>query len=138
LPQPLVKRVGWITGDQPIEAWLLMGSPARCRLLSTADVEKTPEWQSALYRISALDEPTSPAIEFDDDASVGLALRLAPVQITPPKPGWRVTLPRMIAAIMRIRPEESDLAALFLNGYIEFWTMEAIRSSITVPLVDVL
>lgn len=80
----------------------------------------------------------SRALEFADDASVGLTLRLAPVQLTPPKPGWRIAFPRYIAAIMQIRPDESEVAALFIEGYAEFWTLEALRSSFAVPLVDIL
>jgi hypothetical protein len=39
---------------------------------------------------------------------------------------------------MRLRPGESDVEALFLHGHIEFWTIEALRSAVTVPLTDIL
>jgi hypothetical protein len=67
-----------------------------------------------------------------------LAFRLVQVRITPPDPGWRLALPAPIATIMRLRPGESDVEALFLHGHIEFWTIEALRSAVTVPLTDIL
>jgi hypothetical protein len=47
-------------------------------------------------------------------------------------------LPRSIATIMQIRPGESDIAAVFLQGHIELWTIETLRSSVTTPLTQII
>jgi len=139
IPESLVRRVGWITGDKPHAGWLLMGGPGRCRLLSAGEVDNHPDLQSLRARIEAeLNTPSTNAFEFHDEASVGLALRLVPVQITPPEPGWRLTPPRPIAAIMQIRPGESDVAALFFQGHIEIWTIETLRSSVSTALTQII
>src|SRR5271157_4783092 len=79
LPQSLVRRVGWMSGDQPHDGWLLMGSPGRCRLLSAAEVDNDPNFQSLRARITAeLNAPITNALEFIDEVSVALALRLVP------------------------------------------------------------
>jgi len=139
LPQSCVQRVGWITGDQPHDGWLVMGSPGRCRLYSAAEGDTDSNLQSLRARIAAeLNAPLTNALEFSDEVSLALALRLVAVQITPPEPGWRLTLPRLIAAIMHIRPGESDIAALFLQGHIEFWTIETLQSAVTTPLTQII
>lgn len=75
-------------------------------------------------------------LEFHDEASLALALRLVHVRITPPDPGRRLTVPKAIAAIMQIRPGESELALWFVHGHIELWTLEMLRSAVTTPLTD--
>ena len=139
LPQSFCKRVGWIDGDQPRNGWLLLGSPGRCRLLSGTEADSDPNLQSLRSRIMAeLSIPNPNSLEFQDDPLAALALRLVSVEITPRKPGWRLTLPRVIAAIMHIRPKESDIAALFLHKHIELWTIETLRSAVTAPLTQII
>ncbi len=116
-----------------------MGSPGRCRLLSSTEVDKEADFQSLRARIDAeLNAPSTDPLEFSDEVSVGLALRLMSVQIKPPDPAWRLTLPKPIASIMQIRPGESDVAALFLQGHIELWTIETLRSAVTPPLTEII
>ncbi|HLM80240.1 MAG TPA: hypothetical protein VK302_06365 [Terriglobales bacterium] len=139
LPQSMLQRTDWIAGEEPVNGWLLVGGPGRCRLLSAAEVDNDPSYQALLARIAAeLSAPNANALEFHDEVSVALAVRLVPVRIAPPKPGWRLTLPGPIAAIMQIRPGESDIAALFIHDHIELWTIETLRSSVTPPLTEII
>lgn len=139
-PQPLCKRVGWIVGDQPLAAWLLVGSPGRCRLLSAAEVSRDPDLQSLKAGIAeVLNAPSAGALEFQTEVSAGLTVRLAQVQLTRHETsGWRLTLPRPVAVIMQLRPAESSLAAFFLQDHIELWTMETLRSSVSTPLTEII
>lgn len=139
LPQPLSRRVAWITGSEPVPGWLLVGSPGRCRLLAASEVGNDPNLQSLRTRIAteASTRGTN-RLEFHDEVSVALAARLLEVQITPPEPGWRLTLPRPIAAIMQVRPKESDVAAVFVQEHIEIWTIETLRSSVSRSLTEIL
>lgn len=108
-------------------------------MLSTAEVDNDGDLQSLRARIDAeLNVVSTSALEFNDEVSVALALRLVPVQIAPPKPAWRLMLPRPIAAIMQIRPGDSDVALLFLYGHIELWTIETLRSVVTTPLTQII
>jgi len=134
IPQILCSKLPWITGDHPLPGWLLLGSPARCRLLSTTEVDHA-DLQALQSRIMAeVSAPSGNALLFQDDESAALALRLIEVQLTPPEPGWRLVLPRHISAIMGLRPGESDIAALFLRGHIELWTIEALKLAVSTPL----
>ena len=139
LPAALSQQVPWIAGDESSSGWLLMGSPGRCRLLSPAEVESSTTAQSLRARIDAeLSTAGSGMLEFHDETSLGLALRLVQVRIAPPEPGFRLTLPKAIAAIMQIRPGESEVALWFLHGHIELWTIEALRSAVTTPLTEII
>ena len=84
------------------------------------------------------DRPAESLIEFRDEASVVLGLRLQPVEITPPGPGWRLAFPKTLAAIMQIRPKESSVALFYLQEHIEIWTLELLRASATTPLAAIL
>jgi hypothetical protein len=137
LPAPLLRRAGWLAGDQPLDGWLLVGSPGRCRLLSVSEVENDANFQALLARISAeLGTASTNSLAFHDEPSVALALRLLPIQITPPEPGWRLTLPRPIAAVMQITPGKSDIAALVFQGHIELWTIETLTFAMSTPLSE--
>lgn len=135
LPKPFCNRVGWIGGDKPHNAWLLVADPGRCRLLSEVEVEGDPSFQSLLDRIPAeLKAINTNPLEFQDAASVALAFRLLPVEIMPRGSGWRLALPDPLAAVMEVRLKETDVAAMLLGDHIEIWTIETLRSSLAVPL----
>jgi hypothetical protein len=139
LPVALFERVEWIVGADALFGWLLMGNPGRCRLLSPSELENDAATQALRARIDAeLRTVGNSMLEFHDEASLALALRLVQVRIAPPDPGRRLTLPKAMAAIMQIRPGESEIALWFLHGHVELWTIEALRSAVTTPLTDIL
>lgn len=139
LPLSLSKRTSWISGEQSHGGWLLLGSAGRCRLLSGAEADTDPDLQSLGTKIALeLGVQSTNLLEFQDEVAAALALRLVPVEIKPRGPGWRFALPRTIAAIMQIRPKESDVVALFLQGHIEVWTIETLRSAVTPQLTQII
>jgi hypothetical protein len=139
LPVALLQRVSWIAGDEPLLGWLLLGNPGRCRLLSPFEVENDTAVRSLRARVDAeLRTVGSTTLEFHDEASLALGLRLVQVRIAPPEPARRLTLPKAIASIMQVRPGESELALWFFNGHIEIWTSETLRSAVTTPLTEII
>jgi hypothetical protein len=108
-------------------------------LLSSDEVDNDASCRSLRATIDAeLDRLTGSLLEFRDEASVALSLRLQPIEITPPGPGWRLTLPRALAAIMQIRPKESSVALLLFQEHIEIWTLETLRTSLAAPLAEII
>jgi hypothetical protein len=138
LPQPFARRVGWITGDQPVEGWVLMGSPGRSRLLSSGEVTSDPDVQALQEKIAEIPVQNLSLLEFQDEDLAVLPLRLLQVQIRRRGQGWRLALPTPIAAIMQIRPAKRGIAALFLQGHIEFWAMERLRTAGSKPLTEII
>jgi hypothetical protein len=139
LPETDLKGAGWVLGDVPLRGWLLVGGPGRCRLLSSAEFDGDPSCLSLRAAIdAAIGNPVKNAIEFPDEASAALSLRLFAIEVAPPGPGWRLTLPRPLAAIMQIRPKESSVALLHFQKYLEIWTLEALRASLAVPLAEMI
>jgi hypothetical protein len=137
LPQAVLKRASWISGTGTVSGWLVVGGSGRFRLLSSAEAEGDAGCQSLRDEIDAeAGRPIGSAIEFSDEASALVGLRLLPVEIAPPGPGWRLTLPRAIAMIMGIRPKEHIFAVLPTKGHIEFWTQGAVHASLTTSLTD--
>ena len=62
-------------------------------------------------------------LEFLNAASVVLRLRLLQIQLNRHETaGWRLTLPRPIAAIMQLRPSKSSLIGLIVQDHFELWT----------------
>lgn len=139
LPQSLLRRAGWISGGEPLKAWLLVGGPGRCRLMSSAEFEKDPGCLSLQAAVEAeADHPAESGIEFRDETLVALGMRLFPIEIAPPGPGWRLTLPRTLAAIMQISPQVSSVALLFADEQMEIWTLETLRASVAPPLAEII
>jgi hypothetical protein len=139
LPVALSQQVEWIAGADALFGWLLMGNPGRCRLLSPSEVENDTATRSLRARIDAeLGTVANSVLEFLDEPSLALSLRLVQVRIAPPEPGRRLTLPKALAAIMQIRPGESEIALWFLHGHVELWTIEALRSAVTTPLTEII
>ncbi|MFI5101790.1 MAG: hypothetical protein ACHP9V_00315 [Terriglobales bacterium] len=138
LPQPFARRVGWITGDQAVEAWVLAGSSGRSRLLSSAEAISDPDMQAMQEKIAEVSGPDQSLLEFQDENLAVLPLRLMQVQIRRRGQGWRFALPTPIAAIMQIHPAKRGIAALFLQGHIEFWAIETLRAAGSKPLTEMI
>jgi hypothetical protein len=138
-PQPLCRRVGWIVGEQVLAAWLLLADSGRCRLLSSTEVVSDPDLHSLKARIAGeLNARSIGILEFQNEVSVALTLRLVEIQITRHETsGWRFTLPRTVAAIMQVRPNQSEVAAIFVQDHIEFWTIEKLKAAVDVPIMEI-
>jgi hypothetical protein len=139
LSTALLKRAGWAPGDAPMKGWLIVGSPGRCRLVHSSDFESD---SSCLSLRNAIDEETArepgSLIEFRADSLVALAMRLLPIEVTPPGPGWRLAIPRELGAIMGILPNETSVALLLVDKHIEIWSLETLRSSTETPISELI
>jgi hypothetical protein len=139
IPQDLCNAVQWISGTQPITAWLLLGRFGRHRLLSPQDIA-SPDFEELRNKISALEsEPASGPLVFEGDEKATVASRLFEVDLRwSAAHGWRLTLPSVTINLWRIEPGRNDVAFLLSHGYIEIWSMETLRSAFNVPLTDIL
>jgi hypothetical protein len=139
LPQPVLKCAEWISGNRRLTGWLLVGDQGRCRLLSPAVVDNDADYRSLRTAISTEHEqPEGGPLEFREEASMALVLRLQPVDVAPPGPGWRLTFPKVLAAIMRIRAKEDSVALLYSPGHVEIWSLDTLRASVSTPLSDLI
>ena len=134
IPRALCDLVGWISGSEQLGGWLLMSSPGRYRLLSAAETEGDPDLARMGARIAGKAAKTEGTmLDFEDDASAVLGFRLMAIQLSPPPPGWRLTLPGAIAKLMHVRSAESEVALLVSDGHIEIWSLENLRSALSAP-----
>jgi hypothetical protein len=139
LPLSLVRAAGWITGDDPVRAWLVLLSADRCRLLSPALVDGHSQIQAVASRInSELSITNSDPLEIGDEENIALALRLFHVEIKSPQPLRRIALPEPITTAMQLQGGSSHVAALIFRGHIEFWTIDFVRTWANKPIPELL
>lgn len=139
IPPALLERTEWITGSSPIEVWLLIESPGRCRLICAQDLEKSPALTSLRATITATEEelPNDP-LDFEDSEFAVLPNRLLQTQLTPPPPAWRLSVPRILTELMHIAGENKTVVFLLSKGYLEIWSVSALTGAFGRPLKDIL
>jgi hypothetical protein len=119
-----------MTGVQALDGWLLVGSADRCRILSSSELDSDPELQKLQSNITdEINTSNDSVLEFREASIAALPLRLIPIEINRYGSRWRLVIPQVVAVSMRIRPAQSDVAALFLDGHIELWTIEILRTA---------
>jgi len=139
IPQQLFRRAPWIAGDQPVDSWLLVRGPGRCRLLSAAEADDDPDLQFLKARIAEeVKTPSTSALDFRDESAAILPLRLLPVQVRRHEGAWRLTLPPPVVVAMQLKAGESEIVALFVGEHIEFWNVETFKSAMSTPLGRIL
>jgi hypothetical protein len=125
----------WMRGTVALRGWLLIISPGRYRLLSDEQVESDPHLEPIraliLEQRSAGTDPTSA----EDPNRAAMVARLAPVQITPPGPCWRITLPKAFGVFAPPECDRKAVSVLFsLEGYLEIWYTDVLRTAVFSPL----
>jgi hypothetical protein len=124
-----------MTGEESIGGWLLVVSSGRYRLLSEDQVQADPQLGSihslvTQGKTAAAMEPT----EVQEVGRAALVARLLPTTITPPPPGWRVTIPKLLKVLT---PPECDLKQFVVllspEGYCEIWCTETLRRAAFLP-----
>jgi hypothetical protein len=128
-----------MTGVHALDGWLLVGSADRCRILSNNELDSDPELQKLQANITnEINTSSDSVLDFRAASLVALPLRLVPLEIKRYGPRWRFVIPQIVAVAMKIHPTESDVAALFLDGHIELWTIEMLRAAFDHPLSQLL
>jgi hypothetical protein len=140
IPQDLCNAVKWISGTDPITAWLLLGRFGRHRLLSLHDVASNADLEELRNRASTLEsEPARGPLVFEDDEKATLASRFFEVHLKwSASSGWRLTLPSVTINLWRIQRGNNHVAFLLSQGYIEIWSMDTLQAAFNVPLADIL
>jgi hypothetical protein len=128
-----------MTGVHALDGWLLVWSADRCRILSNNELDSDPELQKLQANITnEINTSSDSVLDFRAASLVALPLRLVPLEIKRYGPRWRFVIPQIVAVAMKIHPTESDVAALFLDGHIELWTIEMLRAAFDHPLSQLL
>jgi|SRR5579859_2998065 len=140
IPEELCKAVQWISGIQPIRAWLLLGRFGRHRLLSPEEVASSPDLEELRTKISALEsEPARGPLVFEDDEKATFGSRFFEVDLRwSVAHGWRLTLPSVTINLWRIERGNNHVAFLLSQGYIEIWSLDTLQAAFNIPLTDIL
>jgi len=134
LPQLYCDKIPWVRGDQVMRVRLLELAAGRFRLLSDQEVQENE--QLSEIRTAIVDgpgEPNAAPTTFASNEIASLVGRLVPTTLSPPRPTWRLVVPR------RIAPEQKDkLVLLFSLGYLEIWHLDIYNAAVGSPLDTVI
>jgi hypothetical protein len=135
LPKQFSECVPWMRGTSSLRGWLFIISPGRYRLLSDEQVQNDSQLEPLrsliLEQRSVATDPTS--AEAPERAA--MVARLAPVQITPPGPVWRIALPKAFGIFAPPGCDRTAVSVLLsLEGYLEIWYTDVLRTAVFSPL----
>jgi hypothetical protein len=138
IPAHFAAATGWIQGAEDIEAFLVMLTLGRYRLISATEAREDQDLAVLKDRIeSSSRDANGSALDFQEDSIATLAFRLINTNLSPSGAEWRLTLPPLVTQILRIHPKRG-CALLFMAGrYIEVWDTEVYRSSFKKPLDEI-
>ena len=123
-------------GEVPIHCWLLLIAEGRYRLLSREQVESDSQLESIRSLTSEVGPLTqSEATTARDGRTAALAARLLLTTATPPKPAWRIALPKAMEIFAPSGCDPDDFSILLsLEGHWEIWYTEVLRKVAFLPL----
>jgi hypothetical protein len=136
LPKDLCTQIGWLRGEEPIDAWLLLLSDGRFGLLSKEEAEA----DSALDRLRAIalsgeaTEKAEPSSAVPPEEAA-LVAKLTPITLKPRGQVWRFSIPSIMEIFAPPNSNLLDLLAIWSNdGYWELWYVEAFKRAALGPL----
>lgn len=135
VPKHFSEHVPWMTGSTTVQAWILLLTAGRYRVLSDEQVQNDPYLQP--IRLLILEG--TPVVETapstaEEPERVAVIAKLVPVSIAPPEPqgpGWRISLPKALEEFVPQGCNPKALSILFsLEGYLEIWYTEVLRRAV--------
>ncbi|SRR5713101_794442 len=123
-------------GTQSFQAWLLLLTPGRYRLLTNEQVQNDQQLEPV--RSLILEGKSTPATEptcSEEPTRAAIVARLLPTTIAPQGSCWRISLPKAFDVFV---PPDCDPKKfsifLSLEGYWEIWYTDVLRRAVLVPL----
>jgi hypothetical protein len=136
IPQRYCEKMPWVSGKDPLLVWLLMLVPGRFRMLSDLEVQQDVHLRG--IRSVIVDGPTelgSPATAFEPSERAAIIGRLTPTTLFPPRPSWRLMMPKHI---LLGYSENRTFVLLFSSGYVEIWLPDVYSAALAPPLDSVI
>jgi|ERR1700722_9667047 len=136
VPKHLSDCVSWLNGNDTLQAWLLLMSVGRYRLLSDHQVQSDP----ALEPIRSLilegkSVSTADPMHAEEPRRAAILARLAPTAVSPPGPGWRISFPKSLGVFVPPECDQKAFTVLFsLEGYLEIWNTEILKRATLLSL----
>ncbi len=131
LPIRFVKQAQ-LNGHEPIECFLLVVTAGRYRLLT----ETSPDIDNVIAQMEEVGRPGQVLDGTETNIRPSIRARLIPCVITPPRPGWRMNVPKV--AIQLAPGERSHVFLLIVAGYVELWFPDTLRQAVAGPISDLL
>lgn len=123
-------------GTKSFEAWLLLLSPGRYRLLTDEQVQSDLQLDSvrSLVLEGKSPAPTEPTLA-EEPARAAIVARLLPTAISPQGPNWRISFPKAFDPFVPPECDPKEFSILLsLEGYWEIWYRDMLRRAVLLPL----
>lgn len=134
IPQLYCEEIDWIRGEQVLPVWLLTLSPGRFRIISEEQVTQNENLnQIRSLIVGGLRPPRAETTESEPNPVAARIGRLIPTTLTPPKPSWRLLVPKSVDPLGQRR---RTFVLLFSLGYPELWLPETYEAALARPLEE--
>jgi hypothetical protein len=123
-------------GSESFDAWLLLLSPGRYRLLTDEQVQSDPHLEPvrSLILEGKSPVPTEPTLA-EEPTRAAIVARLLPTTISPQGPNWRISFPKAFDPFVPPECDAKEFSILFsLEGYWEIWYRDVLRRAVVLPL----
>lgn len=123
LPKKLSERIEWLIGAGPLTAWAFLLCPGRIRILSDEEVEHDPTLEPirAMILKDGDSPPKAEPTIAQDPWYAAFIARLIPIEVSRPKTGWRLLVPRSFEAYLPTPYDRRAFSVVFSEGYLEVW-----------------
>jgi hypothetical protein len=123
-----------LSGEVPIQFWLLVISPGRYRLLKRTIPTGTGDVQRVVSLIDEVKEPGGELDGTDNNTEAAVVGRLIPCVASPRGPGWRIDIPKVIKKLTSEKEAPSFVFLLIVAGFVELWFPDTLREAMSVPI----
>jgi hypothetical protein len=127
LPKHFSDRITWMKSDE-VKGWLFLIGEGRYRLLSDEQCLTDPELEPIRQLI--VEGNSGSAAASAKPPKSAIIARLMPVTISPPGPGWRISIPKALEAFLPDNCNKEKFSVLFsVDGHWEVWHTDMLRKA---------
>ena len=136
--QDIARQLGWLTGSDHIDVWVLTLEPGRYRVIPHSDFETNTQLKQILERLTAV-EPDALEMDLESDSPelAVLRSRLLPATISPPASSWRLNL-SSVPLLDSTGEEIKRIILVLRQGHIELWSGLRFARAQSTPIDDLL
>jgi hypothetical protein len=137
LPAYFAERLG-LQGSSENDCWLVVLGPGRYRLVTRAAAEQGHDLARLRDELEALAKAGDLFTNTDSNERAALLTRLVPCRASPPRPCWRITIPKELLDLAPRTDRDPRVFLFTVSGHVEIWFRETLREASSVPIPKIL
>jgi hypothetical protein len=125
-----------LAGTTDIEFLLLVLAPGRYRFVRQPTENAAGDLSVVLDHWERMGAEGNVFDGTDNNARAAIRARLIPCTVSPPPPGWRISLPK--EAMDLATGDRTRAFLLIVAGFVEVWFPDALRAAVSAPLSELM